>query len=130
MKKFVLMALVLGVYSMPSSATEVNTDHLMFPEDVEAAYNVAYEQAAMDQVIQDASAYTVAANNDVSTKSIQRKFTSKRALNTRRFSDVDKQEYNEDSAWVGATQKFEERPEAKHSERLNRLFKSRRAFRQ
>jgi len=129
MKKFMLLTMVLGVYAMPLNAADVDTDHLMFPEDVEQAYKVAYEQEAMDQAFSGAT-YTVADNSDVQTKTIQSKFTSKRALNTRRFSDVQKQDYDENSAWVGATQTFEERPAASHGDRLNKQFKSRRAYRQ
>lgn len=128
MKKFVLMALVLGVYAMPSSATEVDTDHLLFPEDVEAVYVAANEQAAMDQVVADASAQTVANNNDVRTKAIQRKFASRRAYGARGFNPITEQ-YNADSAWVGATDKFEEAPATVHGDRLNKMFKSRRAYR-
>lgn len=128
MNKFILMALALGIYSMPATATDVDTDHLMFPEDVEAAYVAANEQAAMDQVITGASAQSVADNNDVRTQAIQRKFASRRAFNARGFNPI-KEQYNEDSAWIGATDKIENGPASLHGDRLNKMFKSRRAYR-
>ncbi len=128
MKKIILLSMMLGVYAMPTSAAGVDTDHLMFPEEVEATYLAANEQAAMDQVFDDASAYTVADNSDVRTKAIQRKFTSRRALNTRSFSGST-QQYDENAAWIGATQKFDQDQAGRHGKRLNKMFKSRRAFR-
>lgn len=67
MKKAVLCAFVLGVFSTASMAVEVDTDHLMFPEDVAEAIALAEAKAEMRV--------------------------------------ADQQDYTEDKAWVGATQK-------------------------
>lgn len=104
MKKIILLSMLLGIYAMPTNAADV------------------------DQTFDEASAYTVADNSDVRTKAIQRKFTSKRALNTRGFSGST-QEYDENAAWIGATQKFDQDQAGRHGTRLNKMFKSRRAFR-
>lgn len=41
MKQSIFLALLLGVMGFNANATELNTDHLMFPEDVNEAVRLA-----------------------------------------------------------------------------------------
>lgn len=126
MKKLVLCALVLGAYAMPLSAAEVNTDHLMFPEDVSEAIAMAEQQDAVNLQIADASD-RVAVNEEQRKNAIQRNFTSRRAYRNRNVQD--KNAYGENEAWIGATQKIGEERKLEQVKRLNRRFISRRAYR-
>lgn len=126
MKRLILCALVASVYAMPLNAAEVETDHLMFPEDVSEALAAAEQQDAMELQLADTS-YTVAANDEQRRNAIQRNFTSRRAYKNR--SVQDKNQYGENEAWVGATQKIGEERKLEQVKRLNRRFISRRAYR-
>ncbi len=127
MKKLILCALITGVYAMPLSAAEIDTDHLMFPEDVNEALVVAEQQDVMDAQMAGVTTYTVAANDEARTNAIQRNFTSRRAYKNR--SVKNKNQYDENEAWVGATQKIGEERKLDQIKRLNRRFISRRAYR-
>lgn len=107
MKKLILCALVASVYALPLSAAETDTGHLIFSED--------------------ATNYTVAANDEQRKNAIQRNFTSRRAYKNR--SVQNKNQYDENEAWVGATQKIGEERKLEQVKRLNRRFISRRAYR-
>ncbi len=126
MKKLILCALVVGAYAMPLNAADVDTDHLMFPEDVSAELAAAEQQDAMDLQLAD-TGYTVAANDEQRKNAIQRNFTSRRAYKNR--SVQDKSQYGENEAWIGATQKIGEERKLEQVKRLNRRFISRRAYR-
>jgi len=43
MRKAILITVVLGFFSATSMAADINTDHLMFPEDVNEAVRLAQE---------------------------------------------------------------------------------------
>lgn len=78
MKKFILMALVLGVYSMPLSASDVDSDYSMSNEEC----LLTGDQVVMEHTVDPASANT-------------------------RADELNAQEYDEDAAWVGATHRHE-----------------------
>jgi len=50
MKKFIIGAIFLGFVSVNTIAAEVDTDHLMFPEDVAEAVRLAEEHDMLDGV--------------------------------------------------------------------------------
>lgn len=124
MKKLILCALVVGAYAMPLHAAEVDTDHLMFSEDVNEALATAEQQAAIDAQL--AGTYQVALNDEVRTKAIQRKFASRRAYKTRGFDG--KKPYDAEQPWVGATDVIQDDIKKSQVQRINRMFKSRRAY--
>jgi len=127
MKKLIICALVVSVYAMPLSAAEVDTDHLMFPEDVSEALAAAEQQEQMDVQLTGVNDYTIAANDEVRNNAIDRNFTSRRAYKNR--SVKNKNQYGENEAWVGATQKIGEERKLEQVKRLNTRFISRRAYR-
>lgn len=130
MKKTFLLTIALGLNTMALNAAEVNAKLLTFTDDVKTI--AASNQEALGAWFDETTAYSVANSNHVATEAIQRKFVGKRAHNTRRFSGVDKEKevYDENTEWQGATKKTKEGPNPDHAERLNRLFRSRRGYRQ
>lgn len=126
MKKLILCAFVVGAYAIPLSAADVDTDHLMFPEDVNEVQAAAEQQEAISLQI-TAAGDKVAVNEEQRKNAIQRNFTSRRAYINR--SAQDKKQYDENAAWIGATQKIGEERKLEQVKRLNRRFISRRSYR-
>lgn len=50
MKQTLLCALLLGVVGVSANAVDIDTDHLMFPEDVNEAIAIAEERAMLGDV--------------------------------------------------------------------------------
>lgn len=58
MRKAFLCTLAVGVFSTAAVAAEVDTDHLMFPEDVAEAIAMADERYALEARTADQQDYT------------------------------------------------------------------------
>lgn len=129
MKKTMISALpvsilVMSLFGLTSHAADVDTDHLMFPEDVELAE--AGNEPLNNIRSGEGNQYLVADNNGRST--------AKRNMMSRRYltnpNNNKNQAYTADSEWVGAS-KVEENKQLSNdaTRRLNHRFMSRRAFR-
>lgn len=82
MKKIILMTLVLGVYSMPISASDVDSD-----------YSMSHEYTAGPECI---------------TSSEQQANHSANPSNANTHDhNANSQQYSEDSEWVGATHRYD-----------------------
>jgi len=83
MKKLIVMALVIGVYTMPLSASDVDSDYATPHEYITGPeYHSISEHTPMGQIID---------HTNVKTQQLE----------------SNSQEYNEDSPWVGTTHRID-----------------------